>query len=611
MSEAIAAMWKDVGVNVKVEVIEYSVRAQKNREKSFKGVCWSDPDLHARRSRRHDVAAARARAARRTTGARRKFDELGNAARFCVDEKFRGEAYKEMTKIFLENLPWLPGHPALRGLRAAEVRGVHAEPEPAVRDPALQLQVPPRVDHPPPSPRPLPGPPGGVRGDPAMRGFVPFLGHRLFRALIALWLVSTVVFVVMRLSGDPGAAAAAARRADQRDHARAARARPRPARCPCSTASSSATSLRGDFGRSIHFREPAFDVVRGYLGGHARAGPDRLRARRPRRRADRAALGHAAELAPRPRRDGPGPGRPVARRRSSWASCSSCCCRSRPTSSRPRAAATGRTSCCPRSRWAPSPWPPSRGSRAPPCWRCWAPTTSAPRGPRAWRRCGWWPSTRSRTPRIPIVTITGLQFGTLLGGAVVTETVFSWPGIGRLAVQSIYNRDYPVVQCTVFLAARDVHRHQLRRRSALWRPRSRASAPAERGPASAPPRRAGRWPRRRRRSRRPRGWRWPGWRSWSLLASSRRPRRGSRRRIPIAPVAARRACRRPTLEGPDGRAHLLGTDHLGRDVLSRVIYGSRVSLVVGFSAVVVGGLLGADARHRRGLPARPDRRRRS
>ena len=43
MSEAIAAMWKDVGVNVKVEVIEYSVRAQKNREKSFKGVCWSDP----------------------------------------------------------------------------------------------------------------------------------------------------------------------------------------------------------------------------------------------------------------------------------------------------------------------------------------------------------------------------------------------------------------------------------------------------------------------------------------------------------------------------------------------------------------------------------------
>jgi ABC-type dipeptide/oligopeptide/nickel transport system permease component len=58
-----------------------------------------------------------------------------------------------------------------------------------------------------------------------------------------------------------------------------------------------------------------------------------------------------------------------------------------------------------------------------------------------------------RNAAIPILTITALQFGTLLGGAVVTETVFSWPGIGRLAVQSIYNRDYPVVQCTVFLAA--------------------------------------------------------------------------------------------------------------------------------------------------------------
>lgn len=49
----------------------------------------------------------------------------------------------------------------------------------------------------------------------------------------------------------------------------------------------------------------------------------------------------------------------------------------------------------------------------------------------------------------------------------------------------------------------------------------------------------------------------------------------------------------PTLEAADGRAHVLGTDHLGRDVLSRVIYGSRVSLVVGLAAVVVGGLLGA------------------
>jgi len=49
----------------------------------------------------------------------------------------------------------------------------------------------------------------------------------------------------------------------------------------------------------------------------------------------------------------------------------------------------------------------------------------------------------------------------------------------------------------------------------------------------------------------------------------------------------------PTLDGADGRAHIFGTDHLGRDVLSRVIYGARVSLAIGFAAVVVGGVLGS------------------
>jgi peptide/nickel transport system permease protein len=49
----------------------------------------------------------------------------------------------------------------------------------------------------------------------------------------------------------------------------------------------------------------------------------------------------------------------------------------------------------------------------------------------------------------------------------------------------------------------------------------------------------------------------------------------------------------PTLEAADGRAHLLGTDHLGRDVLSRTIYGARVSLLIGFAAVAVGSLVGA------------------
>ena len=49
----------------------------------------------------------------------------------------------------------------------------------------------------------------------------------------------------------------------------------------------------------------------------------------------------------------------------------------------------------------------------------------------------------------------------------------------------------------------------------------------------------------------------------------------------------------PTLDGADGRSHPLGTDHLGRDVLSRMIFGARVSLVIGFAAVVVGSAVGA------------------
>jgi peptide/nickel transport system permease protein len=49
----------------------------------------------------------------------------------------------------------------------------------------------------------------------------------------------------------------------------------------------------------------------------------------------------------------------------------------------------------------------------------------------------------------------------------------------------------------------------------------------------------------------------------------------------------------PTMEAADGRAHVLGTDHLGRDILSRMIFGSRVSLLVGFAAVLVGGLVGS------------------
>jgi len=58
-----------------------------------------------------------------------------------------------------------------------------------------------------------------------------------------------------------------------------------------------------------------------------------------------------------------------------------------------------------------------------------------------------------RNALLPVVTTIGLQFGTLLGGAVLTETVFAWPGIGRLLVDSIFFRDFPVVQGVVLLIA--------------------------------------------------------------------------------------------------------------------------------------------------------------
>jgi ABC-type dipeptide/oligopeptide/nickel transport system permease component len=57
---------------------------------------------------------------------------------------------------------------------------------------------------------------------------------------------------------------------------------------------------------------------------------------------------------------------------------------------------------------------------------------------------------------IPLVTVVGLQFGYILGGAVVIETIFTWPGVGLFTIQAILNRDYPVVQAAVFILATGV-----------------------------------------------------------------------------------------------------------------------------------------------------------
>jgi len=69
---------------------------------------------------------------------------------------------------------------------------------------------------------------------------------------------------------------------------------------------------------------------------------------------------------------------------------------------------------------------------------------------------GWWRVVNRHALKnalIPVVTIVGLQVGGILEGALVTETVFSWPGVGKLAVESIFAKDFPVVQGIVLMAA--------------------------------------------------------------------------------------------------------------------------------------------------------------
>jgi len=58
-----------------------------------------------------------------------------------------------------------------------------------------------------------------------------------------------------------------------------------------------------------------------------------------------------------------------------------------------------------------------------------------------------------RNALIPVITLIGVEFGALLGGAVITETIFAWPGVGRLVVQAIYGRDIPLVQTAVIVLA--------------------------------------------------------------------------------------------------------------------------------------------------------------
>src|SRR5262249_55841277 len=284
-----------------------------------------------------------------------------------------------------------------------------------------------------------------------MRGFLPFVGHRIFRALIALLLVSTAVFVVMRLSRDP-VPLLLPPDAPLSEIMRVRRDLGLDQPLPVQYGVFLKNVVRGDFGRSIHYRIPAVEVVRGYLGATLELGLTAFFLA--------ALVAGALGLFSAVKGDLPLYPAGVSFALICHAAPPVFLCLPFflflalsldlfPTSGRGDwkhlvlpALTLGAFAMASIARLTRSAVLEVLGA-------------DYIRTARAKGVAEMWVVAKHtlKNAAIPIVTITGLQFGTLLGGAVVTETVFSWPGIGRLAVQSINNRDYPVVQCTVFVAA--------------------------------------------------------------------------------------------------------------------------------------------------------------
>jgi peptide/nickel transport system permease protein len=284
-----------------------------------------------------------------------------------------------------------------------------------------------------------------------MRGFAGLLAYRLFRTLVALWLVSTVVFVVMRLSGDPvplllppDAPIA------EMERVRRDLGLDRPLAVQYAVFLTNV--VRGDFGRSIHFRQPAMDVARSYLRATFELGLAAfvialliafpigvLSAVRRNSLLDHATMGLALV----------GQSAPTFFIGIVLILLLSLRLDLFPTSGRGDwrnlvlpALTLGAFTMASIARIT--------RSAVLEVLRADYVRTARAKGVGELFVVG---KHTLRNAALPILTITGLQFGTLLGGAVVTETVFAWPGIGRLAITSIYNRDYPVVQSTVFIAA--------------------------------------------------------------------------------------------------------------------------------------------------------------
>jgi ABC-type dipeptide/oligopeptide/nickel transport system permease component len=284
-----------------------------------------------------------------------------------------------------------------------------------------------------------------------MRAVVAFLAARLLRALIAVWLVSTVVFVVMRLSGDP-VPLLLPPDAPRSEYERVAKELGTDRPLPVQYAVFLGHVAHGDFGRSIHFREPAMRVALGYLPATIELGLTAfamavvvaipvgvLSAVRRNTLVDHAAMAVALV----------GQSAPTFFLGILFILLLSLKAGLFPTSGRGDwtnlvlpALTLGAFSMASIARLTRSALLEVLGQDYV--------RTARAKGLREWRVVA---KHAFRNASIVVLTITGLQLGTLLGASVVTETVFAWPGLGRLAVHSIYNRDYPIVQCVVFLSA--------------------------------------------------------------------------------------------------------------------------------------------------------------
>ena len=195
-----------------------------------------------------------------------------------------------------------------------------------------------------------------------------------------------------------------------------------------------------------------------------------------------------------------------------------------------------------------------------------------------------------RNALIPVVTLIGLQIGFLLGGAVVTETMFAWPGVGRMAVGAITSSDFPLAQGAILMLAVgfmvinlvvDVLYAYLDPRIARHMTRSRIRRPAAAADADASaPSRVRRknaiW---RRMLRDPPA---AARTAIFLVPAScwqRSSRRGSRPFDPYANNMRLRFC--PPWARAAPALLLLGTDNQGRDMVSRMLFGLRSTLAMG------------------------------